>query len=185
MRRRHFIFLSIIAGVLILAPCLSTGPAGMLNAKEKNAIPADDPTTKLFQFLDTSYGGKVEDFYVIGEIFKASDHPDQDWQHILRVEYGKDKPFGKFTFYVRNISKPTPDQLKVYTPKALYDFGSDAEKFVKTAAGSFGQPGDVYLRADGDSPLATSPISPEIQAAYQKYLTATIMPALEKAKKAD
>jgi hypothetical protein len=186
MRKKHFLFLALGAGWLILMPGLPAGPSAFLCAREKKpATSANDPTTKVFRLLDTSYDGKLEDFYVLGETFTDPAHPGVEWQHVLQVEYSKDKVFGKFSFTVRNISKPTPDQVKAYTTKALYDFGSNAEKYLKTSAGPFGQTGDVYLHAGPDSPLASDPITPEVEAAYEKYLTGTILPALEKDKKTD
>jgi hypothetical protein len=186
MRKKHFLFLALAAGLITFTPGLPPGPGGLLRAREKTPpIPADDPTAKLYQFLDTSYDGSLKDFYVLGETFEESEHPGQDFQHVLRVEYAKDRLFGKFNFTVRNIAKLTPAQLKAYSPKAAYGFGSDAEKYIKTSAGPFGRTGDVYFHAKDNGALATEPVTPDVQASYEKYLTETIMPALEKAKKTD
>lgn len=185
MRKNHFLFLALAASVLIVAPGI---PAGLtlLSAREKTPpASADDPTAKLFTLLDKAYDGKLENFYLLGDVYKSAAHPDEDWQHILRAQYDKNLFFGKFRFDVRSISKPTVDQLKAYTTQQLYDFGSDAEKYEKIAAGPFGQKGDLFLRAEGDSPLASAPITPDVQAAYDKYLTQFLIPALEKSKKTD
>jgi hypothetical protein len=159
------------------------GPGGRLMAKEKNPpIPANDPTMKLFNLLDNSYDGKLSGFYVFADVYKDPAHPDEEWQHILRAEYNKNLFFGKFKVYVCSISKPTEAQLKTYTIKQMYDFGSVSAKFEKISAGPLGQTGDLYLRAEGDNPLAIAPITPEVQATYDKYLTQYLMPALEKQK---
>jgi hypothetical protein len=152
-------------------------------AKEKvPAINPDDPTQRLYQLLDAQYGGKLDDFCVIGDVFndpKKSDHPEQ---HILRVEYDKNSAFGKLRIYVRTIDKLTPDQLKTYTPKEIYEFAeSDSEKFSKTDPGFFGKTGDIYFRPTSEGgPLATTPVTDESRAAYERYVTNFILPALQK-----
>ncbi len=73
------------------------------------------------------------------------------------------------------------DQLKVYTPKMVYEYGvEDAEKFVKTDPGPFGRPGDDYLRSGEDRPLARSPITDEVRKAYEHLVTDLILPAVQK-----
>jgi hypothetical protein len=186
MRKKHFLFVALAAGLLILTPGLPVGTTGFLSAREKKPlISPDDPTTKLFNLLDTKFDGKLENFYALADVYKNPAHPGQDWQHILRVDYNKKLFFGKFKFYVCGISKPTPDQLKAYTLKQLYDFGSDSEKYEKIAVGPFGQKGDLYFRAEENMPLATAPITPEVEAAYEAYVTQFLIPALEKTKKTD
>jgi hypothetical protein len=181
--KKNVLFTAGGIGLLIFMAAILWIPGGRLMAKEKNPpIPANDPTARLFSLLDNSYDGKLSGFYVFADVYKDPDRPDQEWQHILRAEYNKNLFFGKFKIYVCSISKPTEDQLKTYTIKQMYDFGSVSAKFEKIAAGPLGQKGDLYLRAEGDNPLATVPITPEVQATYEKYVTQYLIPALEKQK---
>jgi hypothetical protein len=181
--KKNILFTAGGVGLLVFTAAILWIPGGRMMAKEKNPpIPANDPTAKLFNLLDNSYDGKLSDFYVFADVYQNPAHPDQEWQHILRAEYNKNLFFGKFKIYVCGISKPTDAQLKTYTVKQMYDFGSATAKFEKIAAGPFGEKGDLYLRAEGDRPLASAPITPEVQAAYDKYLTQYLIPALEKQK---
>lgn len=151
-------------------------------AKEKTpVISPDDLTLRLFQLLDTSYGGKLSELYLIGDIYTDPKTPDKELQHIFKAEYEKDRAFGKFRLYVRSVDKLTPGQLKDYTPKQIYEFGElDVEKFTKTDPGPFGRPGDVYLRAKPDGPLASAPITDEVRKEYEAYIKQWLFPALEK-----
>ena len=153
-----------------------------LRAKDKtSAVDPNDPTLRLFQLLDGTHGGKLVDFYLIADVYKNPDNADEELQHILRVEYDKDRVFGKLNIYVRSEGKIHPDQMRTYTPKEFYDFGlSDLEKFVKTEPGPLGKPGDMYLRAGDDRPLATAPVTDEVRKAYEAYLTQQLIPALQK-----
>jgi len=151
-------------------------------AKEKPpTISPDDLTLRLYQLLDTSYGGKLSDFYVIGDVYKDPKTPDKELQHIFKAEYEKVRAFGKFRLYVRSVDKLTPGQLKDYTPKQIYEFANeDVEKFTKTEPGPFGKTGDLYLQATPDGPLATAPITDGIRKEYEAYITQYLFPALEK-----
>jgi hypothetical protein len=151
-------------------------------AKEKpQVVSPDDVTLRLFQVLDTTYAGTLTDFYVLGEVYKDPKTPDKELQHILKAEYDKAKGYGKFRLYVRDVDKLSPDQLKNYTPKQIYEFGDvDAEKFGKTDPGPFGKAGDLYLRATSAGPLATAPITDEVRKAYENYVGQWLLPALEK-----
>jgi hypothetical protein len=166
------LFLAGVGGVLL----------PLLRAKEKStAADPNDPTYRLFQLLDGTYSGKLEGFYLVADIYKDPVNPNQELQHILRVEYDKNHVFGKLNIYIRSVGKIQPEQMRVYTPKEFYDFGlSDLEKFVKTEAGPFGKSGDVYLRAQGDRPLATAPVTDEVRKAYETILTQHLSPALQK-----
>lgn len=180
MRRIRFPFLAMAAGMLALV----AGQPALVGAREKEQpIPTNDPTYKLFSLLDGSFAGKLTDFYLLADVYKDGDHQGEELQHVLRVEYDKNLFFGKFKIYVRSISKPTDEQLKAYTTKQLYDFGSDSEKFEKIGPGPLGQKGDLYLRAVNDMPFASTPITPEVQATYQKILTQYVIPAVEKSKR--
>lgn len=183
MRRRFFPFL---ARVTLLVMCLAgvqNSFATFAGGREKTAaVSKDDPTYRVYDLLDKSYEGKLADFYLLADVYQDADHPGTELQHVLRVQYDKSLFFGKFRIQVRSLAKLTPDQLKSYTLEQLYDFASDSEKFEKIEPGTFGQKGDLYLRANGDRPLASAPVTPEIQAAYQKFLNQYLLPALSKGK---
>jgi hypothetical protein len=138
-------------------------------------------TLRLFQLLDTSYGGNLAEFYFIGDIYKDPKIPDKELQHVFKAEYEKARAFGKFRLYVRSLDKLTPGQLKDYTPKQIYEFGEqDVEKFSKTDPGPFGRTGDVYFRALPEGPLASAPITDEARKEYETYIAQWLIPALEK-----
>ena len=170
---------------LIVAFCalLSTvGLPALRLAKEKTpAVSPDDLTLRLFQLLDTSYGGKLSDFYLIGDVYKDPKIPDKELQHVFKAEYEKDRAFAKFRLYVRSLDRLTPGQLKDYTPKQIYEFGElDVEKFTKTDPGPFGKTGDIYLLATPDGPLATAPVTDEVRKEYETYISLWLLPALAK-----
>ncbi len=152
-----------------------------LTAKEKApAVGPDDATFRLFQLLDNSYEGRLPDFYVLADIYKEAKTGDE-FQHVLRASYGKNRAFGKLNLHVRSLAKMDPEQLKAYTPKQIYEFGAeDTEKFVKSEVGPLGRTGDLYLRAVGDHPLASAPITDEARKAYESYVTQYLLPALQK-----
>jgi hypothetical protein len=154
----------------------------LVSAKEKApAISPDDLTLRLYQLLDSSYGGKLSEYYLIGDVYKDTKTPDKELQHIFKVEYEKERAFGKLRLYVRCIDKLTPGQFKDYTPKQIYEFGdADSEKFSKTDPGPFGKPGDLYLQATPEGPLASAPITDQVRKAYETYVSQWLMPALEK-----
>jgi hypothetical protein len=169
--------------IAVFCALLSTAGLPALHlAKEKNpAVSPDDLTLRLFQLLDASYGGKLSDFYVIGDIYKDPKIPDKELQHVFKAEYEKGKTFGKFRLYVRSLDKLTAGQLKDYTPSQIYEFGElDVEKFTVTDPGPFGKPGDVYTRATADGPLAAAPITDEVRKEYETYIKQWLLPALEK-----
>ena len=170
---------------LIAAFCalLSTGGLpGLHFAKEKiPTVSPDDLTLRLFQLLDNSYGGKLSEFYLVGDVYKDPKNADHELQHIFKAEYSKDSIFGKFRLYVRSVDKLTPGQLTDYTAKQIYEFGDeDVEKFSKTDPGPFGKTGDLYFQASENGPLATVPITDEVRKEYETYITQWLLPALEK-----
>jgi hypothetical protein len=173
----------ITTGALLVLLVFAGGNAARLRAKEKTpAVSPDDPTLRLYNLLDSKFGGKLENTYLLADVFTNPKNPEQVEQHVLRVEYDKNNAFGKLRIYVRAVDKLSPAQLKTYTPKEIYEFAeTDSEKFTKTDPGSFGRPGDVYFRpAEPGGPLATVPITDEVQARYDRYLTQFVLPALEK-----
>lgn len=157
--------------------------AGRLASKDKNQpVSPDDPTLRLFQFLDSNHAGKLTDFYLLADVFKNPKNPDQEEQDVLKVEYDKDKGFGRLSIYVRTVDRPSQDQLKAYTPKQIFEFAeAESEKFTKTDPGPFGRPGDVYFRpVPEDGPLASVPITDETRTRYQHFVSDYITPALQK-----
>jgi hypothetical protein len=172
-----------IVGTVFTLLVFGGGNAGRLGAKEKGSqIDANDPTVRLYTLLDSKYNGKLEDFCVLADVANDPKNPGQAQQHVLRVEYDKDRAFGKLRIYVRTVAQLTPEQLKTYSPKQVYDFGeADSAKFTKTDPGPLGKPGDVYFEASPDGgPLATVSVTPQVQAQYERYVTQYLLPALEK-----
>ncbi|MBZ5513367.1 MAG: hypothetical protein LAN62_00710 [Acidobacteriia bacterium] len=171
---------------ILLAFLLLAGQQGAfapaVSAKDKSAAAdPNDLTFRLYQLLDGNYGGKLGNFYLITDVYRDPSSPQEELQHILRVDYDKDRGFGKLNIYVRSVGKIQPDQMKAYTTKEFYEFGeSDQEKFVKTDPGPLGKTGDVYLRAEGDRPLATTPITDDARKSYETILTQYLIPALQK-----
>jgi hypothetical protein len=181
MRKNHFFSLAFGVLLIILGAATPEWSGSLLYAREKKpVINPNDPTLRLYTFLDTKRDGKLADFYFLADAVTDPSHPGQEWQHVILAEYDKSLFFGKFKMTVRSISKPTPDQLKAYTVKALYDFGSDSAKFAKIDPGPFGQKGDLYMVVEDDKPIASAPITPEVQATYEKYVSQYLLPALEK-----
>lgn len=155
--------------------------AGQAFAKKKDhQVDTNDPTYQLYQVLDNSYGGKLSNFYLIADTFSDPNNQDEKFQRVLSVEYDKNLFFGRFKIQVRSVAQLTPDQLKTYTAKQIYDFGSDSEKFEKINPGPFGGEGDMYFRASGDAPLQTAPITDDTRKEYDTLVTQYILPALQK-----
>jgi hypothetical protein len=149
-------------------------------AKDKGSVSPDDPTYQLFRLLDNSYAGKLTDFCLLADTYPDPMRPGQTLQHVLQVDYDKGRFFGRLRIYVRGVSQLTPAQLKEYTPEQIYGFGSDVEKFEKINPGPFGQEGDVYVRAVGDSRRAAVPITDDARKEYEFFLTQYILPVLVK-----
>jgi len=179
--RTHTRTLAIIAGT-ILALLAWGGESGRLGAKEKaSQIGPNDPTVRLYALLDSKYNGKVDDFYMLADMFNDPKNPGQQ-QHVIHIDYSKNRAFGKLSIHVRTVGQLTPEQLKAYDSKQIYDFAeTDTAKFTKTDPGSFGKPGDVYFEPSSEGgPMGTVPITPEVQAQYEHYVTQYLLPALEK-----
>jgi hypothetical protein len=173
----------IAVGVVVTLLFLGTCNLGRLGAKEKTApIGPSDPTFRLYSLLDSKYNGKLDDIFLLSDVTSDPKNPDQSQQHVLRVDYSKDRAFGKLIIHVRTVSQLTPEQLKAYSPKQIYDYAeTDSAKFTKTDPGPFGRPGDVYFEpsADGGA-MGTVTITPEIQAAYERFVSQYLLPILEK-----
>ena len=177
-----------IFAVLMMGTLFSTGSAAGIAGKEKGqgkdntpAMLENDPTYRLFQLLDTTRGGKLADFYVIADLYKNPQNPQEEFQRVARVVYDKDHAFGKLTLFLRSVAKMDAGQMSTYTPKQIYEFGeSDTEKYTKTEAGPFGGKGDLYFRATDIGALTVVPITEEVQRTYETLLTQYILPALGK-----
>jgi hypothetical protein len=171
----------ITLGVLLY---VAGGQAVIANAarpEEKRSVDANDPTYRLFQFLNTTRGGKLKDFYVLGDVYHNPKDPSQEYRHVLRVEYDNMRIFGRFRIYVRSVGRMTPAQRATYTSAQIYEFAVvDEEKFEKIEPGPFGQPGDLYFRAEQGGPLHSAPTTDAARNAYEDYVTHYILPALEK-----
>ena len=173
----------ISCGALLTILLCGGGRAALLGAKDKlPAVSSDDPTLRLYNLLDSKLGGKLEDFRLLADTINDPQNPGQVQQHVLRVDYDKGRAFGKLRIVVRTVDQLSPEQLKTYNAKEIYDFAeSDGEKFTKTDPGSFGRPGDVYFQPTSPGgPLGTAPVTDEVQARYEHYVTQHILPALEK-----
>ena len=179
--RRELAASTLAVGAL-LGAALFGASVGVARAKEKAAvIDANDSTYRLFQLLDSSRAGKLTGFYLIADVYKDPKDPNEELQHILRAEYDKDRGYARLSLYVRSVGKIAPEQMRTYTAKDFYEFGlADQEKYMKTEPGALGRPGDIYLRAEGDRPLASAPITDEVRKAYESYLTQHLLPALQK-----
>ena len=177
MNRRPLLMLGALPASLLFG-VIATAE---LRARQKDVADPNDPTVKLFQLLDSSYGGKLGDFYLLADIYPDPKNPGQEVQHVLRVEYDRNLSFGKLKLYVRSVAKMQPDQLKAYTPKMAYEFGvEDSEKFMKAEPGPLGRVGDLYLRSSEDHPLAKAPVTDEARKTYERLLTDYVLPALQK-----
>ncbi len=176
MREQLYRALSVLApllGAIFLVQPVQAGP-------KKHATDPNDVTSRLFELLDSSHDGKLDELYLLADTY-TDPKSNETFRHVLKVEYDKNRAFGRLRLYVRSVGKMTPEQLSTYTPKQIFDFGEeDQEKYVKTDPGPFGQTGDLYLRSAPDSPLASAPITGEVRKAFETYLTEYILPALQK-----
>ena len=175
--------LAIMGGAVLTILVLGGGNAPRLGAKDKaSQVGPNDPTLRLYSLLDSKYNGKLEDYYTLADVVNDPKNPGQTLQHVLCVAYNKDRAFGKLNIHVRTVAPLTPEQLKAYNTKQIYDFAeSDSAKFTKTDPGPFGKPGDVYFEqsSDGGALRAVS-VTAEVQAQYERLVTQYLLPALEK-----
>ncbi|HEV3277582.1 MAG TPA: hypothetical protein VG860_12260 [Terriglobia bacterium] len=161
----------------VLVGASLASPPRVGTSRERND--ADAATTQLFQILNTSFGGKLQHYCLLADTY--NDSGGQTFRHVLRVEYDKDRVFGRLNLYVRSVGSMTQDQLATYTPQQIYDFGeSDQEKFVKTDTGSFGQKGDIFLQVEGDGPLHSAAVTDEARKQYADFVSQYVIPALQK-----
>lgn len=171
------------ASGLVLAMVVVSSLTGNLFAKRTPPlIDPNNPTQRLFEFLDNSKAGKLADFYVIADTYADPSHPGQQLQRVLKVDYDKARFFGKFRIYVAAVAVLTPDQVKTYTPEQIFNFGTVVEKFEKINPGPLGEEGDMYLRAQGNLPPAAAPITDDVRKEYDTLVTEYILPALQQPK---
>jgi hypothetical protein len=181
MRTSKFSIIALTLGMAMAGLLATIVTPGARGREKKPPVDTNDPTYRLFQLLDTTRGGKLGSFFVLGDVYPDPQNPAQELQHVFKIEYDKSRYFGRFRIYVRSVSKLSAQQLKTYTPEQVYDFGNkDQEKFEKIEPGPFGQPGDLYFQATGDLPLRTAPTTEEVRKRYEFFLTQYILPALKK-----
>jgi len=168
-----------LLGTFALSLFLGVDSVKVCDAKDKSQhIDANDSTLRLFDLLDSTRSGKLEDFFALADVYSEQGN---EFQHVIRAEYDKNRAFGKLRIYLRSVAKMAPEQLQSYTAKQVYDFGeTDLEKFVKTGPGEFGKQGDIYLRGDAESPLATAPITDQAHKSYEMLVSQYLLPALQK-----
>ena len=168
----------------LLATCLAGISASVSLCKDKDKAPPldpNDPTVRFFQTADDLRGGKLSEFYVVADVYHDPALPNEQSQHVLKVDYDKAKVFGKLQIVVRSVGKIQPEQMKAYTAKEIFEFGlSDQAKFMKSEPGPFGKPGDMYLVAPADRPLASAPITEPVRSRYESFVSEFLLPAMAK-----
>ncbi len=175
-KKKHLVV--IVAAIVLLA---AAAPSGWAKKKKPRSANPDDPTNKVYQILDDSYGGKLADYYLLADLYTDPKNPSNQLQHVIRVDYDKSRFFGRFRIYVRSVGKLTPAQLKTYNLKQIYDFGeSDEAEFEKINPGPLGETGDLYLKATANGPLASAPVTDQARQEYDMLITQYLLPALQK-----
>lgn len=168
---------AILATLCLLAVSMSSAWA----KRKHGAVGPNDPTYKVYQLLDKSYGGKLNDFYLFAGLYDDPQNPANQLQRVVRVDYDKGRFFGRFRVYVRSVSKLTAAQTKAYNAKQVYHFGvSDDTEFEKINPGPLGQTGDLYLKSSSKGSLAPAPVTDLARQEYEMLLTQYILPALQK-----
>jgi hypothetical protein len=175
-KKKHLVV--IVAAIILVAAAV---PSGWAKEKKTRSANPDDPTYRVYQILDDSYGGKLTDYYLLADLYTDPQNPSNQLQHVIRVDYDKTRFFGRFRIYVRSVGKLTPAQLNTYDVKQIYDFGeSDEAEYEKIDAGPLGETGDLFMKATSNGPLATAPITDEARQEYDMLITKYLLPALQK-----
>jgi hypothetical protein len=173
-KKRLVVSLAVI-GLLAVAT-----PSAWARKKHKSVDP-NDPTYRVYQVLNDSYGGKLADYYLLADLYLDPQNPGTQLQHVIRVDYDKARFFGRFRVYVRSVGKLTPAQLKTYDTKQIYNFGeSDEAEFEKINPGPLGETGDLYLKASSNRPLAPAVVTDQARQEYDMLISKYIIPALKK-----
>jgi len=174
--KKHSVIM--VAAIILLAIAV---PSGWAKRKKHHSVNPNDPTYKVYQLLNDSYGGKLTNYYLLANVYTDPQNPSNELQHVIRVDYDKTRFFGRFRIYVRSVGKLTPAQLKTYNVKQIYNFGeSDDAEFEKINPGPLGETGDLYLKATSNGPLAPATITDQARQEYDMLITKYILPALEK-----
>ena len=103
-------FLLVRIFAVLAAVCVTQALVG---AREKNyQADPNDVTGRLFQLLDDTHEGKLTDCYLLADLYKGKDlsTPDEEFQHVLHVDYDKNRGFGKLNLHVRTLAKLAPEQ---------------------------------------------------------------------------
>src|SRR5579864_8416262 len=132
--RTHRGIVAIICGTVMGLLVLGGAGVQRLGAKDR-VLQGDpnDPTYRLYSLLDSKYNGKLDDFCVLAGITDDPKNPGQSQQRVIRVTYNKDRGFGRLGIYLRTVAPLTPEQMKAYNAKQVYDFAeTDVAKFTKT-----------------------------------------------------
>jgi hypothetical protein len=167
--------------ILAAATLLAIATPSAWAKKKHESVNPDDPTYMLYQLLNESYGGKLADYYLLANLYPDPQDPSDQLQRVIRVDYDKDHFFGRFRIYVRSVGKLTPDQMKTYDAKQIYDFGeSDDTKYEKIDPGELGGTGDLYLKASANGPLVPAPVTDQARQDYDMLITKYLLPALRK-----
>lgn len=176
MRKKKYL-VAILTAFSLLAIAMPSAWA----KKRHESVSPDDPTYKLYQLLNDSYGGKLTNYYLLANLYPDPKDPPSQLQRVICVDYDKDRFFGRLRIYVRSVAQLTPEQLKTYDAKQIFDFGeSDDTKYEKIDPGELGGTGDLYLKATADGPLVTTPITDEARQDYDMLITRYLLPALQK-----
>ena len=171
---------TVYKGAALAALALGMAAPAFAGRSHEKKDEANDPTYQLFQLIDSTRGGVLKNFYLLADVY--TDTSGNEFRHVLRVDYDKNRGFGRLSLYVRSVGKMDPAQLATYKPEQIYDFGEiDQEKFMKTDPGPLGQTGDIFLVASKGEALHTAPVTPEIRKQYEDFITQYIIPALKAA----
>jgi hypothetical protein len=173
--KKYFaISLAVIALVAVVTPSAWA-------RKKHQSVDPNDPTYKVYQVLNNSYGGKLTDYYLLADLYADPQNPSSQLRRVIRVDYDKSRFFGRFRIYVRSVGKMTPAQLKTYNTKQIYDFGeSDDTEFEKINPGPLGGTGDLYLKATSNGPLAPAAVTDQARQEYEMLISKYLLPALTK-----
>lgn len=176
MRKKYWV--AIVTTIILVGVAV---PSGWAKRKKAQPVSGDDSTSRVYQILDDSYGGKLSDYYLLADLYADPQNPANQLQHVIRVDYDKSRFFGRFRIYVRSVGKLTPAQMGTYDLKQIYDFGdSDEAEFEKINPGPLGETGDLYLQATADGPLAPAQITDQSRQEYDMLITKYVLPALQK-----
>ena len=172
---------SYLSSSLVIIDLLAVVKPSTWAKKKHDSVDPNDPTYRVYQVLNNTYGGKLADYYLLADLYADPQNPENQLQRVIRVDYDKGRFFGRFRIYVRVVGKMTPAQLKTYNPKQIYDFGeSDDTEFEKINPGPLGGTGDLYLKATSNGPLAPTTVTDQARQEYDMLITKYILPALQK-----